>query len=786
MTLKGRLRGVGLVLGVASVVFMAAPVLLPTRAAAAAPAAFLVGAAVADFTPPCGPDGTPAVQHCVSPPPGFTDPANCIPAADSAFPGKRLFAFTEPYVDAMNSGHWDPGDPPWMDCPVPSWEPSGPAPDLRWDGNYIGGGSNAPRFYDYVADPLTARAMVVSNGTRTIAVEVLDHEGAFNTYLARIRQLVGQALPSAALKPEDIFISSTHDESAPDSIGLYGPTPVSSSVNPFWADYMATKGADAIVRAYRNMQPARIRYTEAIEPADMRQCFSSYPFVDDQLMPTLQAVNSRTGGAIVTLADVSQHTETMGFNGGSTVDPGAPPGQHPTLDDEKRWLTADWPVWFRGHLESTYGGVGIEMAGSVGSNETPEVFSQVLSRTPEQFIDESHPAGCRTLYNAHGTKTPLGYYSESKALGQQLAQAVEQSLAADGTDSASNDIFGARADACIHLSNTLFTAAAAAGVFGERAGYDDTCTVQFPTAADGSTLGTAVKTQVAAFRIGDGEFVSLPGEVFPFTYLRGFQGPNDMACPDPSGQTACAGSGTYPLPPWLMPHMHTRYRFIDGLGEDMVGYIFPRGNGVGVPGEYNNAQSVQGNSGDRFGCGHSDDSEAANSQSGDVLGQAAMGILDANGGPPEDIAQGRYVFPDGSLSRDPLGGPETKCNLDKTFSPRGPAIAVWLKDGGVVQPSSWMSLGGRSQFTPDRNTRGYIDVAGARHWLEVFPDISGQPASVSLPGGAASSPTPVMAAGGGLPGTAAAPTVEVPAAALGLILLALAGGGFRFWRRDRR
>ena len=41
------------------------------------------------------------------------------------------------------------------------------------------------------------------------------------------------------------------------------------------------------------MRPATIRYAEAKEPANLRQCWSSYPFVDNQLMPILQAVGLR-------------------------------------------------------------------------------------------------------------------------------------------------------------------------------------------------------------------------------------------------------------------------------------------------------------------------------------------------------------------------------------------------------------------------------------------------------------------------------------------------------------
>jgi hypothetical protein len=41
-----------------------------------------------------------------------------------------------------------------------------------------------------------------------------------------------------------------------------------------------------------------------------------------------------------------------------------------------------------------------------------------------------------------------------------------------------------------------------------------------------------------------------------------------------------------------------------------------------------------------------------------------------------------------------------------------------------------MDLSGRPQATPDRNTRGYIDPRGHRHWLDVFADIAGQPQRV--------------------------------------------------------
>ena len=97
-------------------------------------------------------------------------------------------------------------------------------------------------------------------------------------------------------------------------------------------------------------------------------------------------------------------------------------------------------------------------------------------------------------------------------------------------------------------------------------------------------------------------------------------------------------------------------------------------------------------------------------------------------GAPEDVRVGRYVLPDGSRSRNPLGEPASiKCEVDTTFRASGPAVGVWVVGtpaAQVVVPAVWMSLSGRSQNTPDRNTRGWIDNDGTRHWLDVFPDVS--------------------------------------------------------------
>ena len=63
-------------------------------ASAAPPAAFEVGAAVADATPP-----------------PFDPQSHTPPIDPPALDGARQWDFTEPYVDSNGNGYWDPGEP---------------------------------------------------------------------------------------------------------------------------------------------------------------------------------------------------------------------------------------------------------------------------------------------------------------------------------------------------------------------------------------------------------------------------------------------------------------------------------------------------------------------------------------------------------------------------------------------------------------------------------------------------------------------------------------------------
>jgi hypothetical protein len=168
--------------------------------------------------------------------------------------------------------------------------------------------------------------------------------------------------------------------------------------------------------------------------------------------------------------------------------------------------------------------------------------------------------------------------------------------------------------------------------------------------------------------------------------------------------------------------MNTRWRFVVGLADDMIGYIFPSTNAVGVP----TSSNLDPPDTDRFGCGHSDDGEAAAPDAGDLVATQLASIMPA---PHDPILTGRYVWRDGTLHRSPLGeGGQACTGPGNTFvpAPGGSARAVAVGpfrirvDGRFLR---WMDAAGQPQRAPSSMTRGVIDAFGHRFWIDVFPDL---------------------------------------------------------------
>ena len=276
------------------------------------------------------------------------------------------------------------------------------------DGNTLGGGSGSPRYYDHIADQVGARAIVVSNGRQTVAMEVVDNEGLFNTYADQIRAKVARRRLPARQHPD----SSPDDERLPTRSGSGGEgQECPSGTNAYFANYLVQQSALAIEQRLQQRARLYIRYAEAQEPANLRQCWSSYPFIDNQLMPVMQAVG--TDGKVDRHARERQ--PARGDAGASTA--GSRQNNRSALDaaiyarrGEALGLGRLAVLVPDSALEPDLGGVGIEMAGlgrkrrDARGLPAPGWVGGSRCPAPPRFVDEGHPAGCRTLFRRPGRR----------------------------------------------------------------------------------------------------------------------------------------------------------------------------------------------------------------------------------------------------------------------------------------------------------------------------------------------------------------------------------------------
>jgi hypothetical protein len=618
--------------------------MIAVPSAAAAPR-FQAGAVSVDITPPEreGAKVSKATTEALDE--AFVPACGATPAlVATAYPGPRPFAFEKPYMDTKKAGRFVTGD---SFC-----ESDG---SKRYEAPYIAGGSGV-NHWPMTVDPgngPSAQAVVLSVNGQRVAIVSVDSIGMFNVTMDRIRAAVAAKDPAISA----IFISSTHDESAPDPIGLWGPeleTPpeapelpvgASSGVDEYYFNYIVPRIAGAVVEADHHLRRAKLDVAIGSMPSNTQSCWSSYPFIDDQSMPVLQA-RDLSGNVIFTLVNVSTHAETLAFSG---------------VKANAETLSADWPGKMRADLQARWpGSVGVELAGMVGSVETPTVYepqsTQVL-RIPGAHHDVSgNPDGCHTVYPEPSSATAVSEAHQFNAVyGKSVADTAAAALEG-GRTVVPKTLKSQQTSLCVELENNLFKAAFAAGLFPDRGGYADAA-----CSTPEAKAPVFLKTNVGVVTLGPIQLAYSPGEVFPFTETRGFidekQMPFPTNCFEPEHENYFCGT-PLPMTPWISAEMTQPYRFLVGLGEDMIGYMFPPGNFVGSEGEVSKEpwlayQKAKKTGHDRFGYGHSDDSESVGPYAGLAVTNALQQLL-ASDGRATKVVPGLYVDSAGHLSDSPF------------------------------------------------------------------------------------------------------------------------------------
>ncbi|MFN2465212.1 MAG: hypothetical protein ABR598_02985 [Candidatus Dormibacteria bacterium] len=443
--LRWRIFALAAMLMVAAALVLAPPA---TPARAASPASFLVGADAEDLAP----QGAKLAQYV---------------AAQNLYLGGY----------GIGSGSAQIGP---LGTPIPCVDPSQTA---CFNPRYATGVMDGPH--------VSVRAVVISDGTHSVAFVDLDTQGIFAAYkinpanlaarpygIDDIRSEVAKAT-GGGLAFNNITISGDHSHAGEDTIGVWGFVP---------DDYLAFIKAQAIralETAYANRQPAVIKEGAVPTPGpcasnrilnDQFDCQTPPNDVMDPELRTMQAVATgaghvAAGGTIMTLVNFAAHATVMG--GGNTL------------------LSPDWPGVVAQLAQDRYGGVGLTIVGAVGRSQPNRGDCTAAEKTSGTYLVDPRQVNdsCR-----------LSKYSAAVMAYVDRAVRAETPITVAAVDGRELFIHDAANNAGILAFNYVGDAI---GVPIARA--------QTPPYLAGNVLGT----WVGVYRIGDVVLTTNPGEPYP-------------------------------------------------------------------------------------------------------------------------------------------------------------------------------------------------------------------------------------------------------------------------------
>jgi len=405
-------------------------------------------------------------------------------------------------------------------------------PELEGHKVYLAGfGHN--RLATAVHDPLYVRCLALQDGRNLVVMCAADLIGLFYEDVLTIRAKFRAQAPAGAF----LIVACTHVHEGPDTLGLWGPSPLETGVDRSYLDWVENRIAETAVEATRSLQPAHILLARDDHPLLAQlQSVDRPPYVKDPFLYVMQLVRDGDNAAIATLVNWSDHPET--------------------LNRKNTEVTADYPGWICRHLEQRFGGVAVVFNAAAGKVSTLGNQVALLDPLTGQVAED-------------------GGWRKPELLGTAIGQLAQQALAHAYKVSPSD--LAVRSQVVFSpLANDRFRMALAAGVFLQRRPLYSHGQVDSSVAereVDHQTFryatGSDLETEIDYVQLKAGsrllaEIVTIPGEIFPELVNGGITRYPGADYPDAALETP------------VRSLLKSKYQFILGLGNDEIGYIIPK------------------------------------------------------------------------------------------------------------------------------------------------------------------------------------------------------------------
>lgn len=367
-----------------------------------------------------------------------------------------------------------------------------------------------------VHDPLYARAIVLRDGATKFALVVVDVVGLQYPTVLEIRE----KLPEF----DYVMVSSTHNHEGPDTIGIWGPSPIASGVDKKWMASLVEKAGEAVKMADANAAPCEAAYGTAADEKLLRD--SREPIVYDPILRAIKFTRTDNGKLQGVLVQWNCHPEAMG--------------------SDNKEITADFPWATIARIKEKHDGPVIYFTGAVGGLMAP-------------------PRG--KIPNDKGEFPPEGDFEFCELYGRAVGDLALKALESTETVNLAPLRYSAKQIA-IPMENKLYQVAGQLGILKRKG-------VQFT--GDPEDIGEEVKpgakdvspaalTEVAVIQLGDVHVACIPGELYPELIYGQFQEPVDPGADFPEA----------PLEKTIVDILPDDKKFLlIGLANDELGYIVP-------------------------------------------------------------------------------------------------------------------------------------------------------------------------------------------------------------------
>ena len=445
------------------------------------------------------------------------------------------------------------------------WETTEPYTDLngngKFDGVWLFGGGRAAMG---INDDVEVRAIAFTQGDTTVAVVYVDCIGLLAGDMDNIRNHP----MLAGLNIDHIIVGATHAHDAPDSVGLWGPDPLTTGREPFIVQRIYDNAAAAIAEAVATEQPANMIVASTLminDPSDPSKQTDNFnkdirdPVIFDPTLTVAQFVKAddptTTIGTIVNWAD---HPEVAHFS-----------------DTDPATVTAHYPHWLRLGIEN-----GVKASDSIyAAQDLPGLGGVTV------FVQGALGGQIGSLHNTHppgpgGTPITALSHAMDQALGTNAAAKALTALQTTGETVSDPPLTVQSAKFNARMDNILLQTAYLINILGphDAVGYDKTNAL-----GDGNSPWLPVRSTY--LQIGPLGIVTVPGELHPELWVGGYDGSWSWGYPIMDATKPNSPDLTQaPQPPYMrdlvLAKPGVKYPVVAGLAEDYIGYIVPAYNYV--------------------------------------------------------------------------------------------------------------------------------------------------------------------------------------------------------------